>query len=104
MESYIVGLAAPVSAVLIAIITAYTTLKNKHTKVKQENKVLKIELNSINILFNHNLITIINEHVANIFNETKANRFLILFAVNGKTHFNYVTVALEHVRDGAMSG
>jgi len=104
MSDIIVSLAAPVSAVLTALIAAYVTLKKKHSNVKQENKMLKIELNSINILFNHSLITIINEHVGNIFSETKANRFLILFAVNGKTHFNYVTVALEHVKDVSMSG
>jgi hypothetical protein len=104
MEGVIVSLAAPVSAVLTALIAAYVALKRKHSNVKQENKILTIELNSINILFNHNLLAIIDEHVTNIFDETKVNRFLILFAVNGKTHFNFVTVCMERTNTGAMSG
>lgn len=104
MNQIIVQLAAPISAVLVAIVTAYTSLKKKHSNVKQENKVLKIELNSINILFAHNILSVIDEHVANIFAETKVNRFLILFAVNGKSHFNFVTVCLEKTNTGAVSG
>lgn len=104
MEGFIVGLAAPISAVIVAVIASYTTLQNKHNKVKQENKVLKIELNSINILFSHKLITIINEHINNIFEETKVNRFLILFAVNGKSHFNYVTCCYEKTNTGSTTG
>jgi hypothetical protein len=95
MESVIVQLAAPISAVLVAIIAAYATLKKKHSNVKQENKVLKIELSCINILFNHEFLKILNSKVENIFAETKIDRFLILFAVNGKDVVKYATVCYE---------
>lgn len=95
MEQLIVGLGTPISAIVVAIIVAYTSLKKRHTIVKQENKVLRIELSCVNILFNHEFLKALNKHVESIFQETRIDRFLILFAVNGKDTVKYATVCYE---------
>jgi len=104
MDGILISAFAPMSAIIVAIITSYVTLKIKHKEVKEENKTMRIELECINILFNHEFLAVLNEHVNNIFEQTKVNRFLILFAVNGKTSFRYVTCCFEKVGSGAVQG
>jgi len=85
---------------LFTVIVALITRKNKNlTQEKQEllvqNEKIKAELSGISILFNHKFISLLNSSIEEIFCHTKATRFVMLFAVNGKVDFNHVTACFE---------
>lgn len=73
-------------------------LEKERKSLTSENVKLKNELSSLSLLFDVELFHIIKEQVFAMFEETKADRFLIMFAVNGKREFNYVSVAYEQTR------
>jgi len=85
---------------LFTVIVALITKKNKN--LVQEKKELLIqnekiinELAAISILFNHKFIILLNEAIEEIFAHSKTTRFVMSFAVNGKTDFNHVTACFE---------
>lgn len=98
------GLSGIAIAVITAGVTAYVKLQGRHNTTANENKILKIELSCVSILFDHTLINTLNSHIINIFENTKVNRFLILFAVNGKDTVRYVTVCYEQTKMGGSAG
>jgi hypothetical protein len=87
--------------ILITLITAasgitttviagyYNILKTK--RVHAENKRLKIELSCLSIVFDHNLLQVLEDEVSVMFRDTKADRFIMFFAVNGTTELSYIT-------------
>jgi hypothetical protein len=87
-----------VFATISASIAAYAMVYNKKENKKKENeiKILKLELKAISAFFDWELYSIIYENCNIIFEETKANRILFLFAINGKTDFVYATAMYEH--------
>ena len=85
---------------VFTVIVALIARKNKNLiQEKQElliqNEKIINELAAISILFNHKFIILLNEVIEEIFAHTKTTRFVMSFAVNGKTDFNHVTACFE---------
>lgn len=76
----------------------------EHEQTKREAKKLKIELSLLDLWFKSDFNELLHEKVAEIFDRTKANRFLLLFAINGKEDFNSATVVYERTRDTRSEG
>lgn len=81
-------------------------LKTEIEKNKQETEVLKkekketeIKLQFLNRIMDLEFINEIGEAVNRIFESTKAGRFLILVAKNGKVDFNTVSVVFEQHKE-----
>lgn len=97
------------ATVIVAIVAGYFALRTKRAEqatkdARKEKEKLKAELSCINILFQHDFIILLNKQVENLFRETKAERFLLLFAVNGKTDFNFVSVCYEKMKNERSRG
>lgn len=97
-----IALISSITAIIVALIAGYANLKKKHDTLKTENEELSqdkdkliSELSAISILFNHKFLTILEENVSELFDSTKMTRFLILFAVNGKESFRFITACYE---------
>jgi hypothetical protein len=96
------ALISSISAILVAVINSYISIRKKYTSLSEEHNTISndrdkliVELSAVGVLFNYNLLTVIEESVNETFMSTKAKKFLILFAVNGKTSFNHVTACYE---------
>ena len=99
------------TTILVSIIGAVPTitvsilLYRKDIKVKKmelesakqdlETKQKGIKLNALEKLLDFTSFNIIRNSVDRIFENTKADRFMILIAVNGKVDFNIVSVIFE---------
>jgi len=70
-------------------------LVKQNSDLEKDNLDLKNEVRAYTLLYDQEFITIINKSIDNIFSQTKADRFLLLFAVNGKSNFSHVTACLE---------
>lgn len=70
-------------------------LKSKIAENGQELKEQKIKLTVLDRVLEITNFNLIKESVGRIFSETKADRFLILIAVNGCTKPRYVSVIFE---------
>jgi len=105
-----IALISSISAILVAAINSYFSIKRKynslsaeHEKVAIDRDKLIVELSAVTVLFHYRLLSVIEESVGEIFVNTKAKKFLILFAVNGKTHFNHVTACFERNKNPKSS-
>lgn len=63
--------------------------------LKKEKEETQIKLDFLNRIMDFEFINEISESVARMFEKTKADRFLILVAKNGKVDFNIVSVVFE---------
>lgn len=72
-------------------------------KYKDERKQNEIKSNVIDKFLDFASFNAIKTAAEEIFKETKADRFLLLFAINGKTHFNHVSVFFEQHKKSAYS-
>lgn len=89
----------------IATITVSILLYRKDIKIKKmeiettrERETAKhqsIKINALDKLLDFTSFNLIRNSVDRIFEHTKADRFMILIAVNGKTDFNVVSVIFE---------
>lgn len=70
-------------------------LKLENEKLKSEKEETEIKLNFLNRIMDLEFINKISESVNRIFDKTKAERFLILVAKNGKEEFRIVSVVFE---------
>ena len=105
----ITGLLSVAGLTITAFVTGWYAIKVKKLELKNETSQkqvsrLKAELTCINVLFEYKLIALLNTTVEHIFQETKAERFIILFAINGKTDFNFVSVCYEKTKSDKGSG
>ena len=64
-------------------------------KQKEAAKNQSIKINALDKLLDFTSFNIIRNSVDRILDNTKADRFMILIAVNGKTDFNVVSVIFE---------
>ena len=106
-----------IAAVILALISGFFMLKTKKLELKTKNlkeenekaseqvekakieeRKAKIELSALAVLFDTKFFNFLEEKVGDIFNNTRATRFLILYAINGKTDFKHATVTYEHIR------
>lgn len=104
-----IALISSAATVIVSVVAGYFALRTKKAEQKtkviiKEKEKLKTELSCINILFQHDFIALLNRQVSNLFRETKAERFLLLFAVNGKTDFNFVSVCYEKMKNEKSAG
>lgn len=74
------------------------TIKKKYEFEKQENNILKEEIKdkSLAIQMDLEMLNSIKEIVEDVLYKTKADRFLILTATNGKTNLRFATAIYEH--------
>lgn len=108
-NTLITGILSFAGLTITAVITGWYATRVKKLELKNDNAQkqvsrLKAELTCINVLFEYKLIALINTTVEHIFKETKAERFIILFALNGKTDFNFVSVCYEKTKTEKTSG
>ena len=90
------------SALVLGVLTIIKEIKLKKyelelTQLKNEPKEVKsiITNGTMDLIIDLKFLNAIREKVEDIFKNTSAERFLILFAINGKTDFNFVTVIYE---------
>lgn len=76
----------------------YSKLEQKHLDLVKENKRLNIERASLTVLFDYEFYNFLETEIDKIFKTTKCDSFCIHFAINGKSDFNYTTVAFEMTR------
>lgn len=108
-EPVIITIITSVFGVITASIAGFYSVKVKKLETAKEQKDrsisrLKAELTCINVLFDYNMISLINEKVDYLFRHTSAERFIILFALNGKTDFNFVSVCYEKTKTEGTRG
>lgn len=109
LNTIIVALISGISLLLVAYLNKYHERKLREKEwerdqAKKEAIKAKIELSALTLFFSYDLYEYIDEQVSDIFNTTKASRFLIMFAINGKDDFKTVTVAYEHTKDTKSEG
>jgi len=92
---------APLFAFLGVVISSYITAKAliRSKVIEKENKELKKNYNALDILFDFSVFNKIVYQVNELFAKTKADRYLTLYATNGKTDFKFVTSMFEHHKD-----
>lgn len=96
IEIILPSLITGIFAVTIALIANKNkNLKKQNLLLENDKNKIETELSAITILFNHSFINTLNDIVEEIFTHTKTTRFLLLFAVNGKETFKYVTACYE---------
>jgi hypothetical protein len=101
MEFLTIAIPALVTLVLgyLAHMREIKKLKVKNNNLEKENKEIEIKLNIFDKLISLDSIREIHKSVSRIFINTKADRFLVLIAVNGKESFNRVTVIFERFKN-----
>lgn len=86
------------------LVPSYLTYKEKKKNREKEEKIKELEKeltehtlrsNVVDRLLDITYLTQIRKAVENMFKGTKADRFLILIALNGKIDFNLVSVVFE---------
>lgn len=89
---------APLFGFLGVIISSFIAAKAliKSKVIEKENKELKKNFNALDILFDFSVFNKIVYQVNELFATTKADRYLTLYATNGKTDFRFVTSMFEH--------
>jgi mannitol-specific phosphotransferase system IIBC component len=74
-------------------------LQLENRKLKNENNDVKVKLQFLDRVLDLPFINDLSNAVDKIFEETKADRFLVLIAKNGKEDFNIVNVVFEQHKD-----
>lgn len=88
-------------AIIIVALIAYKKeikirkLEASHEQTHIETTKTRLKGLIIGKLLDLASISLLQKSVDNMFKETKADRFLLLFALNGKTDFNVVSVVFE---------
>lgn len=80
------------------------TLQGQKETAERNERKAKVELSALQVLFETTYFSFLEDKVSEIFENTKANRFLILFAINGTEKFKYATVVYEHMKDDRSKG
>lgn len=73
-------------------------------KAEDEGRKLKAELKALTLFFDYEFYSLINDQADEIFETTKADRMLLLFAVNGREDFNHATAVFEKREDVEKMG
>lgn len=87
-----------IGTIISSGIAAWAVVRSK--KIEKENKELKKSNNALELLFDFNIFNNIVHHVNEAFKNTKADRYLTLYATNGKSDFRFVTAMFEHHKEG----
>jgi hypothetical protein len=84
-----------IASIITAIISYKAALRSARLKMEKE----KHPLQKANFMITLKSFTEISEHVIEAFSRTKADRFLILTAHNGKDHLRFASVIYEQYDD-----
>lgn len=106
MDSELIGIIIGALATFVLGLIKYKTDKKKialeienltleNQRLKSENEDVRVKLQFLDRVLDLEFINQITTAVDRIFDETKADRFLILIAKNGKEDFNIVNVVFE---------
>lgn len=110
MDSSILSeLIGGIVAIVLAVIAYLEKRKVKQkdaqiASLQEEKKSSELRLNLVDKILDIALLGKIQDAVKIMFNETKADRFLILVAINGKVNFNVVSVIYEQHKDSEYRG
>lgn len=74
-------------------------LREKNEELNNQKAEADVKLTFFNQIIDVTSINIISSAVDRMFEKTKADRFLIKMAVNGKTEFNIISVIFEQHKD-----
>ena len=85
------------------LIPAYLLHKREVSKYKQEMNEHKLRGDVLDRILDLTLLTTIKDAVHDLFDITKADRFLILIAINGKVEFRTVSVIFEQHKKSTSS-
>jgi hypothetical protein len=96
----LVSITGAIATITVSVLLYRKDIKVKlmeleSTKQKEAAKHQTIKINALDKLLDFTSFNIIRNSVDRIFENTKADHFLILIAVNGKTDFNVVSVIFE---------
>ena len=108
-SNLIVALISGVSLLLVAYINKYHERKLKEKEWEKESlktdlKKIKIELDTLTLFFSCDFYSFLDIQIQDLFKHTKASRFLLLFAINGKIDFNTATAAYEYTKTEQSAG
>ena len=108
-SNLIVALISGISLLLVAYINKYQEKKLKEKEwekeeIKKDLKKIKIELETLTLFFSCDFYSFLDIQVQELLNHTKASRFLLLFAINGKVDFNSATVAYQYIKIDKSAG
>lgn len=95
-----VSIIGAIATIIVSILLYRKDIRLKKMEIdsarqKAESNHQNIKINALDKLLDFTSFNIIRNSVDRIFQNTKADRFMILIAVNGKTDFNIVSVIFE---------
>lgn len=94
----VVAIIGIIGTISVAIINKYNSVKNNNKLLREKNKELNSELTIIKVLIDNDFVNEFESIASNIFNNTKVDRIMFFYAVNGKKPFNVVTAFMEKRR------
>jgi hypothetical protein len=98
INDIIIALIGAIPVSITGLLLHYREMKKKDIEIEkhiQEKKEHQIKGDVLDKVLNFSAFNKIKTAVDEIFNSTKADRFLILIALNGKLDFNIVSVIFE---------
>lgn len=109
LSGIITALIGALGVIIVATINGWYQKRSKllefeRDEAKRKEKKAKIELDLLTLFFPYDFYDYLDDQVEEVFKKTKATRFLVLFAINGKENFNNVTVVYEHTKDKRSKG
>jgi len=96
--SILLGIISALGLIVPAFLTFRVALLKEKKKIDVltiENQQYEIKISFFNKILDITSINVIKNCVDRIFESTKADRFLILIAINGKIDFNVISVIFE---------
>lgn len=106
MNDILVSSITGLGVLIPALLLHYREIKKKDIKIekyKEEKVKQDIKLIALDKILDFCSFSQIKSAVDEMFEKTKADRFLILFAINGKTDFNTVSVVFEQHKNTKYS-
>ena len=99
-STILVSIIGAISTITVSVLLYRKDIKVKKMEIasaeqKADAKHQSIKINALDKLLDFTSFNTIRNSVDRIFENTKADRFMILIAVNGKTDFNIVSVIFE---------
>ncbi|WP_179022073.1 hypothetical protein [Winogradskyella forsetii] len=102
MSDVLIALIGLIGGLVPAILLHVREIKKKDAEIEkhvQEKSEHKIKADVLDKILDFSSFNIIKTAVDEIFEKTRADRFLILIAINGKIDFNMVSVIFEQHKD-----
>lgn len=109
MENITITILNVMGVLLLPVVSYAIYMHKEHYKMKEDNikkddviEEYKLRNEVLDEVISITSASYITNAVNCIFDKTKSERFLLLFAINGKNHFNIVSVFFEQHKTGAF--